>query len=119
VFNPHVIISFASEVASLKVEEIFSQEVESLHPLRLSPKLSSHNYVLNDDYNQSSEFTDISQWVNFILGNRSLVYCIIIIYFKFKRSFLCTLTLLILTHAGNVSLQMTALEEIYFLLSNT
>ena len=83
---PHVISSFESEVASLKVEEIFSQEIESLHPLRLSSKLPTHNYVLVADYNQSSEFTDISQWVNFILGNRSLVYCIII-YFKFKRSF--------------------------------
>ena len=81
---PHVISSFESEVASPKVEEIFSQEIESLHSLRTSPKLSSHNYVLNADYNQSSDFTDISHLVNFILGNRSLVYCIVIIYFKFK-----------------------------------
>ena len=88
-FNPHVISSFESKVTSPKVEEIFSQEIESLHSLRTSPKLSSHNYVLNADYNQSSEFTDISQWVNFVLGNRSLVECIII-YFIFKRIYLFT-----------------------------
>jgi len=49
------ISSFESEVASPKVEEIFSQEIESLHSLRVNPKLSSHNCMLNADYNQSSE----------------------------------------------------------------
>ena len=54
-FYPHVISSFESEVANPKVEEIFSQEIESLHSLRINTKLSSHNYMLNADYNQSSE----------------------------------------------------------------
>jgi len=51
---PIVISSYESDVASPKVEEIFSQEIESLHSLRISQNLSSHNYVLNADYNQSS-----------------------------------------------------------------
>jgi len=54
-FYPHVISSLESEVDSLKVEEMFSKEIESLRSLRINPKLSSHNYMLNADYNQSFE----------------------------------------------------------------
>jgi hypothetical protein len=54
-FCPHVISSFESEVAILKVQEIFSLEIESLHSLRINLKLSSHIFMLNADYNQSSE----------------------------------------------------------------
>jgi hypothetical protein len=54
-FCPHVISSFESEVAIPKVQEISSQEIEFLHSLRINPKLSSHIYMLNADYNQSSE----------------------------------------------------------------
>jgi len=54
-FYPHVISSFESEVASPKVEEIFSHRIEWLLSLRINPKLSSYNYMLNADYNQSSE----------------------------------------------------------------
>jgi diaminopimelate decarboxylase len=55
-FYPHVISSLESEVAIPKVQEIFSQEIESLHLLRINPKHSAHNHVLNADYNQSSEW---------------------------------------------------------------
>jgi len=54
-FYAHVIISFESEVSSPKVAEIVGQEIESLHSLRINPKHSTHNYMLNADYNQSSE----------------------------------------------------------------
>ena len=54
-FYPHVISSFESEVAIPKVQEIFSQEIESLHSLRINPKHSEHNHMLNADYNQTSE----------------------------------------------------------------
>jgi hypothetical protein len=54
-FYPYVIISFKSEVASPKVAEIFGQEIESLCSLRINPKHSTHNYMMNADYNQSSE----------------------------------------------------------------
>jgi hypothetical protein len=54
-FYPHVIISFESEMASPKVAEIFGQEIESLRSLRINPKHSTYNYMLNADYNQSSE----------------------------------------------------------------
>jgi hypothetical protein len=54
-FYPHFISSFESEVAIPMVQEIFSQKIESLHSLRINPKLSSHSYVLNVDYNQSSK----------------------------------------------------------------
>ena len=54
-FYIYVINSFESEVASPKVAQIFCQEIESLRSLRTNPKHSTHNYVLNADYNQSSE----------------------------------------------------------------
>jgi len=54
-FHPHIIISFESGAASPKVEELFGQEEDCLHLLRISPKHSAHNYALKDYYNQSSE----------------------------------------------------------------
>jgi len=54
-FYPHVISSFETEVAIPVVQEIFSQEIESLHSLRINPKYSTHNSVLKADYNQLSE----------------------------------------------------------------
>jgi hypothetical protein len=47
-FYPHVISSFESELASPKVEEIFSLEIESLRSLGINPKLSAHKYVLKE-----------------------------------------------------------------------
>jgi len=54
-FYPHVISSFESEVASPKVAEIFCQDEDCLHSLRINPKHSAYNYTLNAEYNQSSE----------------------------------------------------------------
>jgi hypothetical protein len=51
-FYLHVISSFESKEASPKLAQIFSQEKEFLHFLRISPKHSEHSYVMNADYNQ-------------------------------------------------------------------
>jgi hypothetical protein len=99
---PHVTSSFESEVVSPKVEEMFSQEIESLRSLRINPKLSSRNYMRNADYNQS-------QWVNFV-RQKQITKLLYYYLFKIPSTLLCTLTVLILTHAGCVSLQMTALK---------
>jgi hypothetical protein len=42
-------------MASPKAAQIYFQEEDCLGSLRINPKHSAHNYVLNADYNKSSE----------------------------------------------------------------
>jgi hypothetical protein len=53
-------------VASPKVEEIFSQEIESLHSLRINPKHSVHNHMLNADY--TGQHMLVPQMLDLFLG---------------------------------------------------
>ena len=57
-FYPHIISYLESEVAIPKVEQIFGQEEDCLHLLRISPKHSAHNYALKGNYNQINHLND-------------------------------------------------------------
>jgi len=53
--------------------------------------------------------TDISQWVNFI-QYKQITRLLYYYLFQIQKYFIVYLMVLILTHAGRLSLQMTALE---------